>query len=46
MEELYLLGHQQGTEFRGKAFDEILVREHGCTRTHNPWREFHRRLDG
>src|SRR5215469_11107366 len=30
VEELYLLGHQQGAEFRGEAFDEILVRVHGC----------------
>jgi len=29
VQELYLLGHQQGAELRGKALDEILVREHG-----------------
>ena len=28
MEELYLLGHHQGTKFRSEAFDEIPVREH------------------
>jgi hypothetical protein len=27
MEQLYLLGHQQGAEFRGESFDEILIRE-------------------
>jgi len=27
-QELYLLGHQQGAEFRGEAFDEILIRKH------------------
>ena len=27
MEQLYLLDHQQGAEFRGKSFDEILIRE-------------------
>jgi hypothetical protein len=30
VQELYLLGHQQRAELRGEAFDEILVREHGC----------------
>jgi hypothetical protein len=30
MEELYLLGHQQGAKFRGEALNEILVCEHGC----------------
>jgi hypothetical protein len=28
VQELYLLGHQQGAEFRGEALDEILVRKH------------------
>ena len=28
VQELYLLGHYQGAELRGEAFDEILVREH------------------
>jgi hypothetical protein len=28
MQELYLLGHQQGADLRGEAFDEILVRKH------------------
>lgn len=27
MEQLYLLDHQQGAKFRGKSFDEILIRE-------------------
>jgi hypothetical protein len=30
VEELYLLGHQQGAEFRGEALDEIFVCVHGC----------------
>ena len=28
MEQLYLLGHEQRSELRGKAFDEIFVRVH------------------
>ena len=28
MEQLYLLGHQQGTELRGESLDEILGCEH------------------
>ena len=28
VEQLYLLGQQQGAELRGEAFDEILVRVH------------------
>src|ERR1700739_315443 len=30
VQELYLLGHQQGAEFRGEAFDEIFVGRHTC----------------
>jgi hypothetical protein len=30
VQELHLLGHYKGAELRGEAFDEILVREHGC----------------
>jgi hypothetical protein len=30
VQELYLLGHQQGAELRGEALDKILVRVHGC----------------
>ena len=30
LEELYFLGHQQAAKLRGEAFDEILVRKHGC----------------
>jgi hypothetical protein len=28
VQELDLLGHQQGTEFRSETLDEIFVREH------------------